>query len=170
MVLYCRSFIIRVLSINSINIETTHYATTNGVPKYFFIFPGVTLLRSSTTGLPYVAPGRGSRIPFAALTLMRPTNCNLWSYQLKTLTERNTKQQFGSPHPLSTSNIQHSTFIIAEAKAATDDRGRKERWHPNRLTKGDSNRTYREHKSVVHRPRPQDNTPWCRSKREAPLG
>ena len=29
-----------------------------------------------------------SQIPFAALTLMRSTNCNLWGYQLKTLTER----------------------------------------------------------------------------------
>ena len=35
-----------------------------------------------------IAPGRGSQIPFAALTLMRPTNCYLWGYQLKTLTER----------------------------------------------------------------------------------
>ena len=40
-------------------------------------------------GLPYVAPGRGSRIPFAALTSMNPTNGYLWGYQLKTLTELN---------------------------------------------------------------------------------
>ncbi len=61
-------FIMFAACCNNAVFRATHYATPAGVRIYFDTIPGVAWLRHSTTGLPYTAPHRGSRLRCCAAT------------------------------------------------------------------------------------------------------